>query len=54
MKLAALQIKMQFKTKEDKVEKRQTHDLMDFLGKKIFFGIMVFTICLFINQHLVH
>ena len=38
MKLAALQTKMQFKTKQDKVEKRQTHDLMDFLGKKTFFG----------------
>ena len=53
MKLASLRAKMEFKTEEDKVGKRQTHDLIDFHGKKAFFVIMVFIICLFINQHLV-
>ena len=53
MKLTALRTKMEFKAEQDKVEKCETHDLIDFLGKKMLLVIKVLPICLFINQYLV-
>ena len=38
---------------EEKIEKLQTFNLSYFLGKK-FLVMMIFKICLFINQHLVY
>ena len=51
-KLATLARKGELKAEQDKIVKRQTHNLSYFLAKS-FLVMMVFRICLFINQHLI-
>ena len=51
--LATLATKGKLEADEDKIEKTKTHDLSYFLGN-FFLVIIVFTIYLLINQHLIH
>ena len=51
--LATLATKGKLEADEDKIEKTKMHDLSYFLGN-FFLVIIVFTIYLLINQHLIH
>ena len=52
-KIKTLVTKVELKAKQDKIVKLETHDLIYFLDKSVLV-MMVFKICLFINQHLIH
>ena len=52
-KLRTLAAKAELKAQHDRIVKLEAFDLSYFYGKKLFWELMVFKICLFINQHLI-
>ena len=52
-KLRTLAAKAELKAQHDRIVKLEAFDFSYFYGKKLFWELMVFKICLFINQHLI-
>ena len=52
-KLRTLAAKAELKAQHDRIVTLEAFDLSYFYGKKLFLELMVFKICLFINQHLI-